>query len=457
MAISRMQEPRQLYGLGSLVRKITRPIKKAVKGVSKIAKSPIGKAAILAGLGAYAGGLGPFAKGARFGNVGGAGFLRNMFAARSVPGVPDFVTGGKPSFLSTLNPFGSNFSLKNLGFTAGAAGALLPFVAPKLLAPKEEDIEEIDYTVQPGGITELVEQARDFYRTGGDGTLQYMPNKKYVTPNFYDYANGGRVGLFSGGSPMKELGLDEDYIREIRIQWIEAGKPGRFSEFLRNELDRQAELSDEMKAQMANGGRVGFDQGGLGIGALGRMMQPGKSKSKDLDLMTIKATLNQVYTNNDDGEGGGYEAVMKFMEENPDYKVNIMENIIGDRGDKIRVAPIEKTSVNILDRMDDKDLSLQDGVLIINSDMFEKKARGGRVGAEEGGLMNLNGLEMDFRANGGFVPIGAKEKADDVPARLSKNEFVMTADAVRGAGGGSIERGAQKMYNTMKELESRVV
>ena len=40
MAISRMQEPRQLYGLGSLVRKITRPIKKAVKGVSKIAKSP---------------------------------------------------------------------------------------------------------------------------------------------------------------------------------------------------------------------------------------------------------------------------------------------------------------------------------------------------------------------------------------------------------------------------------
>jgi len=74
-----------------------------------------------------------------------------------------------------------------------------------------------------------------------------------------------------------------------------------------------------------------------------------------------------------------------------------------------------------------------------------------------GGLMDLGGLEMDFRAKGGFVPIGSKEKADDVPARLSKNEFVMTADAVRGAGNGSIERGAQKMYNTMKQLESRVV
>ncbi len=63
---------------------------------------------------------------------------------------------------------------------------------------------------------------------------------------------------------------------------------------------------------------------------------------------------------------------------------------------------------------------------------------------------------MDLRG-GGFVPIGEREKADDVPARLSKNEFVFTADAVRGAGNGSIERGAQKMYDTMKRLEKRVV
>ena len=73
----------------------------------------------------------------------------------------------------------------------------------------------------------------------------------------------------------------------------------------------------------------------------------------------------------------------------------------------------------------------------------------------EGGLMNLGGTEMDLRG-GGFVPIGAKEKADDVPARLSKNEFVFTADAVRAAGGGSVEKGAQKMYNTMKQLEDSI-
>jgi len=75
--------------------------------------------------------------------------------------------------------------------------------------------------------------------------------------------------------------------------------------------------------------------------------------------------------------------------------------------------------------------------------------------AEGGGVMNLGGNEMDLRG-GGFVPIGAKEKADDVPARLSKNEFVMTADAVRAAGGGSVDKGADKMYKLMKGLEAQV-
>ena len=76
------------------------------------------------------------------------------------------------------------------------------------------------------------------------------------------------------------------------------------------------------------------------------------------------------------------------------------------------------------------------------------------VGAKDGGLMNLGGKEMDLRG-GGFVPIGKKEKADDVPARLSKNEFVMTADAVRAAGGGSVNEGAKRMYKVMNDLEAR--
>jgi len=75
------------------------------------------------------------------------------------------------------------------------------------------------------------------------------------------------------------------------------------------------------------------------------------------------------------------------------------------------------------------------------------------VGAKDGGLMDLGGLEKDYR-EGGFVPLGAEERADDVPARLSKNEFVFTADAVRNAGGGDIDKGAEVMQNMMDNLEA---
>ena len=85
-------------------------------------------------------------------------------------------------------------------------------------------------------------------------------------------------------------------------------------------------------------------------------------------------------------------------------------------------------------------------------------ASGGRVNYAGGGTMNTNllntGMDKDMRG-GGFIPEGTKEKADDVPARLSKNEFVMTADAVRAAGGGSVNKGAQRMYNIMNQLEAK--
>jgi hypothetical protein len=79
-----------------------------------------------------------------------------------------------------------------------------------------------------------------------------------------------------------------------------------------------------------------------------------------------------------------------------------------------------------------------------------KKANGGIIGLMNGGQP----VEMDYRM-GGMIPIGSKERADDVPARLSKNEFVMTADAVRAAGGGSVNEGARRMYELMNNLEAR--
>ena len=97
--------------------------------------------------------------------------------------------------------------------------------------------------------------------------------------------------------------------------------------------------------------------------------------------------------------------------------------------------------------------------------MMDERARGFKAegGPAEGKepvakktmpLLDMGGQEMDLRAEGGFVPIGRMEKADDVPARLSKNEFVFTADAVRNAGDGDVDKGGEVMYNMMKNLES---
>ena len=97
---------------------------------------------------------------------------------------------------------------------------------------------------------------------------------------------------------------------------------------------------------------------------------------------------------------------------------------------------------------------------------------GGRVGAAMGAMggsqmypMNPapgsvapnmpQGMQVDGR-NGTFIPMGAQEKKDDVPAMLAKNEFVMTSDAVKGMGNGDVNAGAQKMYDLMNQLEAKV-
>ncbi len=116
------------------------------------------------------------------------------------------------------------------------------------------------------------------------------------------------------------------------------------------------------------------------------------------------------------------------------------------------VMPKRKPPKEVQKRKEQNFEKAKPGLEKESADMVEDLIRSKKAG---GGLMDLGGTEMDLRG-GGFVPIGAKEKADDVPARLSKNEFVFTADAVRAAGGGSVEKGAQKMYNTMKQLEDNI-
>ena len=138
-----------------------------------------------------------------------------------------------------------------------------------------------------------------------------------------------------------------------------------------------------------------------------------------------------------------------------------------DNGGTMMASNIENDKIleNLFEKYLDMGLSPKDAAEAARQefDRMSKKQDTDRTMAAGGGMMNpndemlnLGGNEMDLRG-GGFVPLGEYEKKDDVPARLSKNEFVFTADAVRAAGGGSVDRGADLMYKTMKQLENKVV
>ena len=156
------------------------------------------------------------------------------------------------------------------------------------------------------------------------------------------------------------------------------------------------------------------------------------------------------------GQGMATGGRVEFNEGSGDP--SFIKNLVEENLDKVSFAKFGKPYGEL--ELIEKELVIKT-MKLVGAQTFKKD--GGRVGLMGGAMpmgeprVNQGGItELDYRAKGGFVPIGIKEKADDVPAMLSKNEFVFTADAVRGAGNGSVEKGAQKMYDTMKNLERRV-
>ena len=146
-----------------------------------------------------------------------------------------------------------------------------------------------------------------------------------------------------------------------------------------------------------------------------------------------------------------------------EFIIEVMKNIgntvfkkdggrIGYKGGANRVSELLILRDNLLANGED--------VSDIEAEIFQLtgktfKSVGGISDIPTGNMRKNNAgvVERDYRDEGGFVPVGIKERADDVPAMLSKNEFVMTADAVRGIGNGSVEEGSKKLYNTMKKAE----
>ncbi len=126
------------------------------------------------------------------------------------------------------------------------------------------------------------------------------------------------------------------------------------------------------------------------------------------------------------------------------------------------IEPLMDIYPELIDMDNDAQVEFLRSKGMIRDDAFNKGGMAKRTNYNLGGLGSIpqtptvpGGMQLDGRG-GGFIPMGAQERRDDVPAMLAKNEFVMTSDAVRAAGGGDINKGAQKMYDVMNQLEAQV-
>ena len=253
----------------------------------------------------------------------------------------------------------------------------------------------------------------------------------------------------------------EDYERENANFQNFAGQQladfnlGRRNSIL-GSLTRAGFAQDEIDATLAqlglrNGGRVGAMDGGIMDVRRGLVEIPGGysgNRYKQLlqlleeakamgDMDKIKEVESDLFREYNKKENGGPVDGLKALKQ----KIKDYSNF------KKEKRAYEQDDENYYNEREKK----------IQQRQFEDyKGRLYGIEAKNGGLMGLKmggtPIEMDYRM-GGFIPVGSKERADDVPARLSKNEFVMTADAVRAAGGGSVNEGAQRMYQLMNQLE----
>ena len=385
---------------------IKKAFKKAKKTVSKVLKSPIGKAAILAGGAGLLGGVGPFA------GLRTTGLGKFLMGAKGPPGLAK--TGILQKFF-LKNP-STGFSLSNLlgkgltnkGLAAGIGG--LSGIAG-LMAAGEQDENDIDIEDIARGegldIADIVRRARM-----NDPEFRFLPGAEFTST----YASGGKV------KPSRKR-LVEIY-NDSEIE----GELGPAKDFTTDEL-REILFKmhgDQIYKPYAEGGKV---------------------KIKKIQLSDLSPDFKEEYLSN---VKEGYEGSIE------DYiKEYYSEDALDGFKEGGNVKPRIMGNPAVVEKIDDmREFMIMNPNIKDVADYTPKK-KNKRTKKAKGGIMNLDGFEMDLRG-GGFVPLGAAEKADDVPARLSKNEFVMTADAVRAAGGGSIDKGADKMYKTMKQLESMV-
>jgi len=447
---------RQRYGLGSFIKKAA---KKIGKGAKKVWKSPLGKAALLGG------GLWGLGKMGGFPGTGGIG--KNWWskgvglAKRGLLGSP----AGSPNQPAAGDLW--NWIKNNKGQAAllglGTAGIVAPFLTGK---EEDEDLVE-DWTIPSAAVSGLLAKTKDYYKNydPASSDLSFQSAKEFVNPNFYTpVAQGGIVGLANGGEAGNAQA--EQMLKMQYQKYRNQGGTMSYQQFKMAVL-QQAQAQGPMaqgqggKPQgdrpMFQGGELVTDESMVEATPAGMMEEnveevQGEPTREQLEELAMKIFQLRLEELDEEQLMVVYQAAMEQQPEEAAMQEDIQFNpqmaapqmaAYGGRIGLLGGGPVPESTV--------PGYTTPPGY-----NKFDYRTGGVpvRVGAAEGGLMSLGGMEKDYRQEGGFVPLGGEEKADDVPARLSKNEFVFTADAVRAAGGGDIDQGAEVMQNVMTNLES---
>jgi len=457
MPISRMQQPRQMYGLGSFVKKAVKGVTNAVKSV---AKSDLGKAALLyagtAGLGSIGagGGLGSLLRGSTYlpSNVM-ANLGTSLFGAPSIAGDITSI-GGSKGLLGTLGitpGFGTKGFAGTAGMIKGGIGAAT-LLGGMFTAKEQEDIEELRSSGDPEKLKNYLRR----YYTNLNPDADTETVESFVRANA---AYGGRMGFADGKG--KFLSYEEakamnpgDFVDTTTSAYGDAGEGRPVPRFLADKLQTLKESAGGISPRSRIDLLKQYLDQALQTGEISEekyreMLMPffGEKGEKVTEEIEEYNRKFRAYGGRMGFEGGGYTFEQFLKDKQQVDQAMSMEELRREYERMMKLKNIRDT----------RDIAAYGGRMgYALGDRAENNAI--QASGIEGLPLNQNpaGItELDLRDNGGFIPpVGVKEKADDIPAMLSNNEFVFTADAVRGMGEGDVNVGAQRMYDMMKKLEN---
>ena len=469
--------------MGSVVRKAKKIVKSPFKATKKIFKSPLFPiAAGIFGPAALASAGGPFAGAGFLGSMGARAGLSNLVAQALSGESIDPKSAALSGLTSQLGSMasGARNNLMKTG-AVGIEGVNLNYPDPEKLSMLTQ---AKNLGIRAAGAIGDYVAPQDFKSMTGSGDL--VTNLKNIGSNI------GKVGAATAINPATAqvmIDLNQQTIDDYNNSLIGDGMKDRGSR--RNAIyeiymNTGAYEEDEVNAMLdkygyAQGGIIGLKEGGF-MDQLRDSLSANTLTMEDLiarqALGTSLSDVPEIETDSETtieevkDEDGNTKFILKT---NEDFGEDLTSGLGGImQGAEMaygrpfgEMAPTEmmrfKKGGKVIKIMPDSIIwkgKAKDypGIHEVIKQNRKKKTGPGVQKKAKGGIMNKNllntGMDKDMRV-GGFIPEGTKEKADDVPARLSKNEFVMTADAVKAAGGGSVNQGAKRMYQLMNNLQGK--